>query len=133
MAPAAIKIRASLYIIQLVGWLLFASVLFLTAIVGLIRNKSSLMTVALLSSLVLIHGVVEVAIFTGWTNVPLQIAILTRFGLDFSDFLDDYDALLNSTLVPIGLIVWYFLTIRKSKRPSTSDKVDNRFTENSSL
>jgi hypothetical protein len=134
--PFTVKVLAGLYVIQFLGWIIFAALLMFVALSGFIRNRSTLKVAALLSVLVLLHGVVEVALSMSVTSLPLSDALFSRFGIDLSDFADDYDALFNSTLAPIGLIVWYLIDKQKSKRAKISEaaqSADSVTTENSSL
>jgi hypothetical protein len=117
--PTQKKFLALIYLVQSIGWIAFSASLFILGIAGLIRNRSQLKFVAVLSGLVLVHGVIEVILAYAMGQSPISNAIFDRFGLDFLDFIDDYDALLNSTLVPIGLVVWYFVS---RKRFSASPK-----------
>lgn len=133
--PIHVKILASILIVQFSGWVTFAISLTLVSIYGLIRNKSMLKTTAILSCVVFAHGILEVVLALSLTTLPFAESLYSRFGLDFSDFQDDYDALLNSTLVPIGLIVWYLIDKQKSKRAKkleTAQSADSVTTENSS-
>ena len=134
--PIHVKILASILIVQFAGWVIFAISIMFVSIYGLVRNRSMLKTTAILSSIVLVHGILEVVLALSLTTLPFAEAMYSRFGLDFSDFQDDYDALFNSTLVPIGLIVWYFICKQKSKRAKNSETMnptDSLTTENSSL
>lgn len=134
--PLTLKVLAGLYVIQFTGWVIFAVTLMFVALSGIIRNRSTSKVAALLSVLVLVHGVLEVALSMSVTSLPFSDAVFSRFGIDFADFADDYDALFNSTLVPIGLIVWYFVGKQKSKRAKNSEtthSADRVTTENSSL
>lgn len=119
--PIEVKYLALLYIFQSLGWILYAVALLLLALLGLIRNSVLLKSAAVLSFLVLVHGVLEVTLSSLLTAVPLTDAIFTRFGLDLTDFMDDYDALFNSTLVPLGLIVWFFVSRRTKVAAETLD------------
>ena len=120
--PTQKKFLAFIYLVQSIGWIAFSATLFTLGIVGLIRNRSQLKFVAVLSGLVLVHGVIEVILASVMGQSPISNAIFDRFGLDLLDFIDDYDALLNSTLVPIGLVLWYFVS---RKRASASPKVSS--------
>jgi hypothetical protein len=123
--PVEVKYLAALYIFQSLGWIFYASSLFLLALYGLIRNSAPLKSAALLSALVLVHGLLEVTLSVLLTSLAVTKALFTRFGLDLADFMDDYDALLNSTLVPIALIVWFFLNSRTKKPADTHGVVSS--------
>lgn len=119
--PIEVKYLALLYIVQSLGWILFAVALMLLALLGLFRNFAPLKSAAVLSALVIVHGILEVTLSSLLTTVPLTDAIFTRFGLDLADFMDDYDALVNSTLVPLALIVWFFVSRRTKVEAATQD------------
>lgn len=118
--PIQFKTLAAIYLMQSIGWIVFAVTLALVALVGIIRNKGFLKYAMIAGILVLLHGVLEVILAVSLGSVSVLNAIFTRFGIDFSDFIDDYDALFNSTLVPIGIIVWYIVT-KKKKAPRHDD------------
>ena len=112
--PNEFRVRIGIFIVQLVGWITFAIALLCTGLYGVIRNRATLKSAAILSALVLVHGVVEVLVSVTAGGLDFSLALFSRFGIDFADFLDDYDALLNSTVVPLGLLIWFFIT--RSKR-----------------
>lgn len=129
--PIQIKVLASLYSLQLLGWICFAVALLIVALLGLIRGKSPLKSAMILSIVVLVHGILEVILSVTLASAPLINALFTRFGIDLSDFMDDYDALLNSTLVPIGLIVWFILDKRSEAKLQRNPETSVIPTENS--
>lgn len=120
--PVEVKYLAGLYIFQSLGWIVYAVTLLLLSLIGLLRNSVLLKSAAVLSALVIVHGILEVTLSTLLTSVSLTDAVFTRFGLDFSDFMDDYDALINSTLIPVSLIVWFFVS-RRAKVVATTGAV----------
>ncbi len=125
-APVQDKVLAGILIVQTVGWILFAVCLLFIALFGIVRNQSSLKVVAILSGIVLVHGVIEVWVSASFVSVPMPSAIFMRFGLDLSDFIDDYDALLNSTIVPVGLIIWYVLSRRATSKTHVQETASVR-------
>ncbi|MGA0856827.1 MAG: hypothetical protein ACO3P3_01460 [Candidatus Nanopelagicales bacterium] len=122
--PLTVKVLAGLYVIQFTGWVIFAITLMFVALSGIIRNRSTLKVAALLSVLVLVHGVLEVALSMSLTSLQFSEAVFSRFGIDFADFADDYDALFNSTLVPIGIILWFFVQKRKIGVAKSDNYID---------
>lgn len=129
--PLQFKALAAIYLMQSIGWIVFAVSLTPISLAGIIRNKSYLKYAVVLSILVLLHGVLEVVLSVSLGSVPVVSAIFTRFGVDITDFIDDYDALINSTLVPIGLIAWYYMSkrARRSHQATVEDSTDQISTE----
>ncbi|MEN9923752.1 MAG: hypothetical protein RIS09_1266 [Actinomycetota bacterium] len=116
--PNEFRVRIGIFIVQLVGWITFAIALLCTGLYGVIRNRATLKYAAILSALVLVHGVLEVIVSVTAGGLDFSLALFSRFGIDFADFLDDYDALLNSTVVPLGLLLWFFITRSSRLRPT---------------
>lgn len=122
--PVQVKFLAGLFVVQFSGWVIFAMSLAAISLYGLIRNKGILKYALIISCIVLVHGVLEVTLALSLTTLSFTEAVYSRFGVDFSDFMDDYDALLNSTLVPIGLIAWYLISKGQSRRGKKTEVAD---------
>ena len=67
----------------------------------------------------LVHGVLEVALSMSLTSLQFSEAVFSRFGIDFADFADDYDALFNSTLCANR---YYSLVLRPKKKDRCGKK-----------